>query len=204
MNPAVRYLLTAGIYLEGRNGVYANICYVTFGMSVAGDPTPFKADGQSLSYMFPGADHRSTGNPRCAEVMTELGGQSCSFLYVVMLAMSLINCRNVSTRTVKAEPKLLAKHARNGVAATAEHHVIEIQPMIRSVKTVTSESGYSRRAAAVVRGHFKDYSEGKGLFGQHKGMFWWHQRSGGLAADVEYRLKNAVGGLDSKWPTRRV
>ena len=201
MNPEVRYILNAGIYLEGHDKLVANICYVAFGMTVAGDPIPFTAEGQKLSYVFPGADGVLTGDKECAEVMTELGEQSCSFLYVAMLAMSLVNCRNVSTRTVRSPEKLIAKHARNGVALTAAHHVIEIQPMIRSVQAVTAESGYSRRAAAVVRGHFKDYSEGKGLFGQHKGMFWWHQRSGGIAAKVEYRLKHAVGGLDSKWAT---
>jgi len=27
----------------------------------------------------------------------------------------------------------------------------------------------------ITRGHFKDYRDGKGLFGKYQGLFWWDQ-----------------------------
>lgn len=30
-----------------------------------------------------------------------------------------------------------------------------------------------KRALHICRGHFKNYSNGKGLFGKYKGLYWW-------------------------------
>ena len=73
------------------------------------------------------------------------------------------------------------------------------QPITELIKRETRTAGYSRAAAAIVRGHFKDYSHGKGLFGKFKGQFWWSQRLT-VGETPEYRLARADGGLDERWP----
>lgn len=118
---------------------------------------------------------------------------------VPLLAMSLLNCRNVSMRTVHTDPALVRANRRRGKHVSTAHHIIEIQPMVRRIQHVTRRDSYSRDAAPVVRGHFKDYRE-RGLFGKHKGIFWWDeiQEAG---AKAEYRLKNAIGPLSPEWDT---
>lgn len=116
------------------------------------------------------------------------------------LAISLLNCRNVETKTVSAPAALVKKHRKLRREVAASHLMIEIQPMMAKIRNATGESGYGRNAAAIVRGHFKDYTKGAGLFGRNKGLFWWDQRvAAPLSTTVEYRLKNSIGGLDSKW-----
>jgi len=51
---------------------------------------------------------------------------------------------------------------------------LEIEPMKKVLKSEGNidEVGL-QRALHICRGHFKDYSNGKGLFGKHKGLYWW-------------------------------
>jgi hypothetical protein len=77
--------------------------------------------------------------------------------------------------------------------------IIEIRPITERIAQMSGSSGYSKAAASIVRGHFKDYSNGAGLFGRYKGMFWWDQRVAVAPESVEYRFKNAVGALDKDW-----
>ncbi len=37
-------------------------------------------------------------------------------------------------------------------------------------------TGGLKRALHIMRGHFKDYREGRGLFGKVHGMWWWDFR----------------------------
>ena len=39
-----------------------------------------------------------------------------------------------------------------------------------------------RNALHFVRGHFKDFSHGGGLFGKYKGLYWWSPRLRGSAS----------------------
>ena len=116
---------------------------------------------------------------------------------VPLLAMSLINCRNVSTRDVPTPPKLIKANNRRGKHTTAMHRIIEIQPMVNRIHSATGSHGYSRAACPIVRGHFKDYTE-RGLFGKLKGTFWWDQRVN-APLPKEYRLKKSIGDLDRAW-----
>ena len=118
----------------------------------------------------------------------------------VVLALSMLNCRNVASRTVNTSPRLIKKHTRRGHAITKSHHVIEIQPMIDAVHAATGRTGYERSAAKIVRGHFKDYSK-RGLFGKYKGLYWWDEQKSDETA--EYRMKSSSGPLDPKWDEQR-
>jgi hypothetical protein len=37
------------------------------------------------------------------------------------------------------------------------------------------EEGGLKKALHIVRGHFADFTEGRGLFGRHHGLFWMPQ-----------------------------
>lgn len=118
----------------------------------------------------------------------------------VRLAMSFMNCRNVKTREIRNSRQLLRQAERKHEMITQSYRVIEIQPFKQELTAATGKAGYSRQAAAIIRGHFKDYTTGAGLFGAIKGRFWWHQRiNQPVARDRHYELRKAAGPLDPAW-----
>ena len=119
-----------------------------------------------------------------------------------LLAISLLNCRNVTTRLVKTPDALARSHRRKGHTPPTDYHVIEIQPMRQKIMRETGQTGYSRGAAAIIRGHFKNYQEGHGLFGKLHGMYWWDQRVTGQIGTGRYELSHAGGRLDREWVDR--
>lgn len=128
----------------------------------------------------------------------QLAEMSTSIVFPAFLAMSLLNCRNVRTRKVQAPERLVKACAKRGRPIPAMHRVIEIQPITEVTKRETGESGYSQKAISVIRGHFKDYSQGRGLFGKLRGRFWWNGRMNANAS-VEYALAGTGKQLDPQW-----
>jgi len=64
--------------------------------------------------------------------------------------------------------------------------------VISPVKRMLSEadpdpSSTLKKRLHICRGHFKDYRNGRGLFGRYQGLFWWdmHVRGDKAAGKVE-------------------
>ena len=59
--------------------------------------------------------------------------------------------------------------------------------------------GGLKQALHICRGHFKDYRDGRGLFGKHKGLYWWEQNvRGSIEQGVhikDYRVRTPDGSL---------
>jgi hypothetical protein len=97
-------------------------------------------------------------------------------LYPFVLATSILHCKNVTARRVTVPPKLARAQAKRG-RPRYTYSVLEIEPL---KKVLRAEGGMGAgntfaQALHICRGHFKDYRDGKGLFGRHKGMYWWEQ-----------------------------
>ena len=64
--------------------------------------------------------------------------------------------------------------AERGRTPLLDYRVLNIEPMKRVLK---AEGGLDKSgpkvALHICRGHFKDYRDGPGLFGQHTGTWWW-------------------------------
>jgi hypothetical protein len=116
------------------------------------------------------------------------------FLDPFWLATSLLHCKNV---TAKREPvaSKLAKAATSRGRPRFTYSVLDIKPMTQVLET---EGGVGRgvglkQALHICRGHFKDYRDGQGLFGKHKGLYWWEQNLRGSIEqgvhDKDYRVK---------------
>lgn len=194
--PDVPYILSLVVFAERRikNSPPLMFPQVSFGLTKDWNPVSFcKEKPGNVSYVFHGANP----GPGSDEALGDIGKTSCSMLYPALLAISLLNCKNVSTSDVKVDAALVRSHKRKGRDITPGYKVIEIQPLTKHIKNVSGETGYSSKVASIIRGHFKDYSQGKGLFGKYKGMFWWDQRLS--SPDVEYRLKDAGAALDKNW-----
>ena len=69
-------------------------------------------------------------------------------------------------------------------------------------KVLKTEGGIDevglQRALHICRGHFKDYRDGKGLFGKHKGLYWWDSTVKGNANNGEIKKDYALKMLNNK------
>jgi hypothetical protein len=112
-------------------------------------------------------------------------------LYPCWLALSFCHCKNVTVST--RQPLKKGKPERYRGIPRATYHTLEIQPM----RTILRTEGHSdteglRQALHICRGHFKDYSRGKGLFGRLPGLYWWESHVRGSAESGLVRKEYAV------------
>jgi hypothetical protein len=110
------------------------------------------------------------------------------------LALSFMHCKNVRCIEVKPSEKLNKATMRRGNPPHIKYYTLEIDPM----KKVLREEGQIetlglKRALHITRGHFANYTEGKGLFGKYHGQFWIPQHVKGSAShgiiEKDYSIK---------------
>lgn len=96
-----------------------------------------------------------------------------TFLNPAFLAMSFLHCKNV-TLVENHVPAPLAKkyRARHGVAPCTYKTLI-IEPLKKILRSEgrSGEVGI-QKALHICRGHFRDYREGRGLFGRYHQLVW--------------------------------
>jgi hypothetical protein len=138
--------------------------------------------GKPMMRCYSGGEH--------AEVLKSF----ITWLHPALLAISFLHCRNV--RIVDNEaPKPLAKkfHGRTGIWPRP-WHTLEIDPL----KQILRKEGNAQtvglaKAMHICRGHFKDYREGRGLFGKYHQIVWQPSvirgTKGKEAAPREVRIK---------------
>lgn len=117
-----------------------------------------------------------------------------SFLMPFLLAISFMHCKNATVQLVGPPPKLSKKHQRRYGKPLVRYHVLDIEPMKKTLRTEGQVETYGlKHALHICRGHFKDYREGGGLFGKHKGLYWWESHVRGSAeegvVDKDYCIK---------------
>jgi hypothetical protein len=129
-------------------------------------------------------------DPQWNEVLSGM----MTVLHPALLAVSFLHCKNV--KVVENEfPKPLAKkyHARTGIWPTPFHTLV-IEPLKQILQTQGgSGSNGLAKAMHICRGHFRDYREGRGLFGKYKQLVWTpavvRGTKGEKAAPREMRIK---------------
>lgn len=93
------------------------------------------------------------------------------------IAVSFMHCKNVQLIENKIPGKIQKARQRRGKAPKLNYYTLEISP----VKKILSEKGNIektgiKQALHICRGHFKDYRDGRGLFGKYKGLYWWESQ----------------------------
>ena len=118
---------------------------------------------------------------------------ACSaFWHVPLLAVSLMNCKNVKLESVTPSAKLSKKHG----VALAEHSKIRLPAGLRGLSTTKArEQGKAGppQPLHVVRGHFKTYTEEAPLFGKNTGTYWWGWQARGSSSAGERKHDYEVG-----------
>jgi hypothetical protein len=105
-----------------------------------------------------------------------------SISLIALLAISFLHCKNVTR--VPHGSHLGSKAKRERHAPHIRYHTLVIEPM----KKILREEGQSEKtglkmALHICRGHFKDFREGKGLFGKFKDIYWWDSQVRGSLSE---------------------
>ena len=92
-----------------------------------------------------------------------------------MAAMfALMNCKNVVRVTVCPDVKLQRSRKKAGKIPLYNFSALQVKPM-------GGNGAGSSRAIHWVRGHFKEYTPERPLFGKIAGLFWWEPHLAGSA-----------------------
>jgi hypothetical protein len=108
------------------------------------------------------------------EYSLEVMRSMMTWLHPMLLAVSFLHCKNVALEDHKVDAPLAKKYrARHGVDPTP-YKTLVIEPLkaiLRKEGGHGSGNGLAK-ALHICRGHFRDYREGRGLFGKYHGQFW--------------------------------
>jgi hypothetical protein len=90
-----------------------------------------------------------------------------------LFGVSLLHCKNVEMVERKTSAETNKYRKRKGKRPLIEFKTL----MIDSARKILKYEGESnkiglKRALHICRGHFRDYREGRGLFGRYKGLYW--------------------------------
>jgi hypothetical protein len=95
-------------------------------------------------------------------------------IFPAFFAISLMHCKNTKITPIEPPEKLLRKSIKKHGKPLCRYHVLNIEPMkaiLRSEGNI--EKNGLKKALHICRGHFKDYRDGKGLFGKYRDIYWW-------------------------------
>lgn len=119
---------------------------------------------------------------------------------IVLATFTFMNCRNVEVIDNPPSRQQRRESERTGTPAPPSYKTLRIQPFMTkrigasTGRTVSTEAEISLH---IVRGHFKDYREGKGLGRAHvKGVYWWHPQLRGNEAKGRVVKDYEVGAVE--------
>lgn len=129
------------------------------------------------------------------EQQHDITSTSSTALFVPLLAISFMHCKNVVVETINPSPKLNKARMKRGNPSLVVYKILGINP-VREIMKTEGDSGNNglKKALHICRGHFKDYTD-KGLFGKYKGLYWWdnhirgNQSNGVVLKDYEVKIK---------------
>ena len=95
----------------------------------------------------------------------------CNFIYVGLLAISFMHCKNTQITAHDPAPKVQKKRERKGQQPLVKFHTVEIEPMRKQLRDAGSETDI-KKALHICRGHFAVYTKENPLFGKFVGTVW--------------------------------
>lgn len=106
--------------------------------------------------------------------------ESMSQAVVAMFSISFMNCKNIVVKVDRdSSPKLDKKRERVGKPPLVRMHTLMIDGIKRLFSELTGSQRFTHAAYHLCRGHFKDFSHGRGLFGKYTGRYWWASQARG-------------------------
>lgn len=92
---------------------------------------------------------------------------------ILVTSFSLLNCSNIEQERVNPPAKVQEKRRARGKLPLLAYHILKVRP-VRNAKGESRLGTGQPLAEHWVRGHFADYSQGSGMFGNPalKGRYW--------------------------------
>lgn len=120
--------------------------------------------------------------------------QSEASLFHAFLA--LLSCKNVVTETVLQPERLNKIRERKGKLPLYDFKVLNVQvPGVKQSHSLRSMGNERLNRVHLCRGHFKEFTEQKPLFGKFTGRYWWQpsvrgKGEGMIVKDYAVKLKD--------------
>lgn len=126
------------------------------------------------------------------EMLRSFGSNIGAAMLRVIHAFTFMNCKNVEV--VEKKPSNLEKNRMKKKKLPAlSIYTLDIRPVKKFMESEgrVSTEGYTK-ALHTCRGHFKDFRNGRGLFGKHRDVYWWGPQLRGSqsagAVEKDYRV----------------
>lgn len=121
-----------------------------------------------------------------------------------LLAVSFMHCKNVTVTANNPEKQKGKRLSRN--ISRIKYHTLQIEPMKKILRDEgDSENSGIKHALHICRGHFKDFSNGNGLFGKHQDMYWWNSQVRGSSkhgiVSKDYNVTAMENSNDDRYNT---
>jgi hypothetical protein len=156
---------------------------------LAGWAIPVCKDGSVMPGFGPGfslpvCDYTEGIDDRTAEVFADLG----PLIHPALMALTFLNCKNVASCERDPDAGESEAHRRKHGRPLVKFKTLHIDPMTRLIREASRQPGGGGGSPLhICRGHFKDYRE-RGLFGRHKGIYWWdHYVRGSIERGVVFK-----------------
>lgn len=108
-------------------------------------------------------------------------------------SVRLLNCKNITTEKIKPPEKLNKCRTRKGKLPIYDYHVLNVTVPGKKGETRLKTDPLYHNRVHLCRGHFKEYTEDKPLFGKCTGLYWWQPHVRGQNKDgiivKDYNIK---------------
>lgn len=95
---------------------------------------------------------------------------------MIAYVFAFANCKNVELIEKSWPDKIQKKRIKTGKLPLVSYRQVVISTISGKKIDITNHDGqHSSPALHLMRGHFKDFSNGRGLFGKYNGKYWWNQ-----------------------------
>jgi len=141
-----------------------------------------------------GNDNNGNGNLQIVSLMRRVNGMtreeirttakedSTNDLSFLQGALLLLNCKNVHIEKEVAPVKLNKKRCKKGKLPIFDYHILKVKLPQSKQDSHGVKVGLHNRIH-LCRGHFKEYTKDKPLFGKITGLWWWQPHVRGQNKD---------------------
>jgi hypothetical protein len=125
-----------------------------------------------------------------------------SALNPVLFAISLLHCKNIELSDLPPPSRQIRRLAERKGMEIVRYKTLVIEPFKKQVRHEARQAGESEihRALHICRGHFREYSEERPLFGKYAGRFWVPMHARGSKEHGEVRKDYKVIADDDATP----
>jgi hypothetical protein len=122
------------------------------------------------------------------------------YLFVIAgVTISFMHCKNVKLIQNEIPEKLQKARIKRNKPPFIKNYTLEISPVKQILrKQGNIEKTGIKQALHICRGHFKDYRDGRGLFGKYQGLYWWEDQIRGNTENgtiiKDYKINLPEGG----------